>query len=152
MSNKKLRFGDIVTYKNGNKAIFIDKHKMAFENGCIGYGVNWDCVQKVERYVQLYNFHDHGIRIPMNYYCIKTIYEAKEILDEVEKEYLNNIIKPFKNKVVGICKEELEDNEFINIMIWNDGEILLPNFKKNTMYKGMKAKKQYSLKELGLED
>lgn len=36
--------------------------------------------------------------------------------------------------------------------ILNDSLIILPFFKKNTMYKGMKANKEYTLKELGLDE
>lgn len=152
MNNKKLKIGDIVTYKNGNKAIFIDKNNIVFENGCIGRGINWPYVQKVERNLQLFNFHEHGIRTSMNYYCLKTIYEAKEILDEVEKEYLNGVIKPFKKKVVSISKADNIRNEYLKFNVLGEPNIMFPDFKKGTMYTGMKSGKEYSLKELGLED
>ena len=76
----------------------------------------------------------------------------KEILDDVEKEYLLNIIKPFKDKVGYICKNRFSVEEFISITIVNDSQIQLPNFKKNTMYKGMELNKKYTLKELGLDE
>ena len=79
--------------------------------------------------------------------------EVKDILDEKEKEYLSNIIKPFKNKVICIGKLDFcEDRqkEFIAICIKNDYPINLPNFKKNTMYRNMKLCKGYTLEELGL--
>lgn len=76
----------------------------------------------------------------------------KEILDEEEKQYLLNIIKPFKDKVEYISKDGLSLGEFISITIANDSDIQLPNFKKNTMYKGMEAYKEYTLKELGLDE
>lgn len=76
----------------------------------------------------------------------------KEILDDVEKKYLLNIIKPFKDKVGYICKNRFSVKEFISITIANDSQIQLPNFKKNTMYKGMEVNKKYTLKELGLDE
>ena len=88
-----------------------------------------------------------------NWFTVHDLEEVKEILDEKEKEYLSNVIKPFKNKIKNIEKrisygDGLE--EFIVIHVKNDYSIDLPNFKKNTMYKNMKINKQYTLEELGL--
>lgn len=77
---------------------------------------------------------------------------AKEILDETEKEYLNNVIKPFREKVTSIQKDGNRLKEYIKICIKNDANIGLPDFETDTMYKGMKIYKQYTLSELGLED
>ena len=53
---------------------------------------------------------------------IRIVYEIEqEILDEGEKEYLSNIIKPFKNKVVAIKKNEGDCNrEYIEIDLGDD--------------------------------
>ena len=75
--------------------------------------------------------------------------ENKQILDNVEKRYLENVIRPFKDKVTSIEKLNYWDDEYINIDMCNEATDL-PNFKKNTMYKGMKIGKKYTLKELGL--
>ena len=76
----------------------------------------------------------------------------KEILDDAEKEYLLNVIKPFKDKVKFIRKCNALSGEFIHISIINETGIFLPNFKKNTMYEGMETDKKYTLKELGLDE
>ena len=76
----------------------------------------------------------------------------KEILDDVEKEYLSAVIRPFKNKVIYIIKWDCAIGEYITIGISNDVAITFPNFKKGTMYKGMEADKEYTLKELGLDE
>lgn len=76
----------------------------------------------------------------------------KPILDDVEKEYLSAVIKPFKGKVKYIRKYDCPIGEFIEIGISNDVAITFPNFKKGTMYKGMKVNKEYTLKELGLDE
>lgn len=68
-----------------------------------------------------------------------------------EKEYLSNLIKPFKNKVKIIEKTEENELQYLNIYVENDGYITLPGFEANTMYKGMKSDKEYTLKELGLD-
>lgn len=76
----------------------------------------------------------------------------KEILDDAEKEYLKNVIKPFKDEVKFIRKCNALSGEFIHIGIINETGIFLPNFKKNTMYEGMETEKKYTLKELGLDE
>lgn len=76
----------------------------------------------------------------------------QEILDDVEKKYLTNVIKPFKNKVESISKQVSFTSEtYIRIIIKEDSDICLPNFKSDTMYKGMVGNKEYTLKELGLD-
>ena len=79
------------------------------------------------------------------YLCIK----KEEILDDIEKEYLSAVIKPFRDRVKCIKKYTNYEKEFIDIWV-NDETIELPYFKKNTMYKGMKQDKEYTLEELGL--
>lgn len=91
-----------------------------------------------------------------NWFTVHDLEEVKDILDSGEKEYLSNVIKPFKHKVKEIRKNEIcnsEDNqkeEYIIIYIKNDYPINLPNFKNNTMYKNMEINKEYTLEELGL--
>ena len=83
----------------------------------------------------------------------ETIYEApKQILDKEEKEYLENVIRPFKDRVLGIVKHSCfwNQNEYIQIMIKGDSNINLPFFNAGSMYKGMETEKQYTIKELGL--
>lgn len=77
----------------------------------------------------------------------------KPILDDAEKEYLKNVIKPFKDKISNISKEpSILGKEFICINFKNEEFMCFPYFEKNTMYKGMKANKEYTLKELGLDE
>lgn len=76
--------------------------------------------------------------------------EAPDILDKEEKEYLSAVIKPFKDKIDYIQKRISNFGEYIVIMLEGDNALLLPYFKENTMYKGMKKKKEYKLEELGL--
>lgn len=82
--------------------------------------------------------------------------EYKEpVLDDKEREYLSSVIKPYKNKVTCITKvkdEYKENMRYIRIKVRSVGTeyINLPWFKENTMYKGMKDLKDYTLEELGL--
>lgn len=78
--------------------------------------------------------------------------QEKEILDEAEKRYLKAVIRPFKNKVNHISKEECYDGDcYISIELDGEEDIKLPYFKKETMYNGMEEDKRYTLKELGLD-
>ena len=83
--------------------------------------------------------------------------EYKEpVLDEKERKYLSEVIRPFRKIVIGVCKHFFaeDDKQYICISVRNDSGfseyINLPNFNSDTMYKGMKAEKWYSLQELGL--
>ncbi len=84
----------------------------------------------------------------------ETIYKREEsILDDKEKEYLGNLIRPFRDKVKYIVKirySRINNTAYIFIKINNDDYINLPYFKENTMYKNMKINKEYTLEELGL--
>ena len=75
--------------------------------------------------------------------------KKEDILDEVEKEYLRAVIKPFRKRMTCIKKSRYFNYEFIILNLDNDG-IFLPSFKKGKMYKGMKEDKEYTLEELGL--
>lgn len=79
----------------------------------------------------------------------------KPILNSVEREYLSAVIKPYKNKVTFIAKakDAYEARYFISIVVkgnYGREAIHLPWFKENTMYKGMKDFKEYTVEELGL--
>lgn len=75
------------------------------------------------------------------------------ILDDAEKKYLSAVIKPFRNKVEYIAKFKSacsENEQYIHIVFYEGHYLSFPYFKANSMYKGMKLNKSYTLKELGL--
>lgn len=86
------------------------------------------------------------------------------ILDEAEKKYLSDVLRPFKKSFSKILisksnsfyvREDNKDKERIIFMLTNIDECYeevfsLPRFSKGTMYKGMELDKDYSLEELGL--
>lgn len=78
--------------------------------------------------------------------------EPIKILDEVERRYLERVLRPFKDEVDYIEKQPSSgtEEEFIHFYIRNDFNFIFPNFKKQTMYKGMELYKPYTLDELGL--
>lgn len=144
----KLKKGDTIYYKH-NTSIKREEHTNAmlirsFAGKTIGQLEDEEQIEilKVER--------------PIKW---KNVYEHKEILDEQEKEYLGNVIEPFKKRVKRIEKVKTlyDDSEFINIVLYSsiscnkEEPIQLPYFKKGTMYKGMKSNKKYTLKELELD-
>nr|DAG37810.1 MAG TPA: hypothetical protein [Caudoviricetes sp.] len=77
-----------------------------------------------------------------------------EILDNAEKRYLRGVIRPFRDKVRYILKISDDDfeEEYIIMFTKESGNVTLPRFDENTMYKGMELGKEYTLKELGLDN
>lgn len=78
----------------------------------------------------------------------------KPILDDIEKEYLSNVIKPFRDRVEFIVKRSVQKYEYIEISYREIntfvGAVCLPIFKENTIYKNMKINEEYTLEDLGL--
>lgn len=79
----------------------------------------------------------------------KAMIIKKTILYDVEREYLRNVIKPFRDEIVYICKVCYADREWILIKMKKDA-LSFPCFEVGTKYKGMKANKEYTLEELEL--
>lgn len=77
---------------------------------------------------------------------------VKSLLTEEEREYLSTVIKPFRNRIKYIYKNNNEDGdtEFLDVQLDGNDFMAFPNFKKGTMYKGMEINKSYHLEELGL--
>ena len=131
-----LKDGDKCTLKNG-QVIFVDKtsdYGFSNINEQLKYFNDDVSIVKVER--------------PVKY---ETVFERKEeILDEEEKKYLADVIRPFKDKIESICKLMGFGKEFISIHLKNGESINFPYFKKGTMYKEMQTGKRYTLEKLGL--
>lgn len=81
----------------------------------------------------------------------KIIKHKKPILDDVEKRYLGNIIKPFKVEFIAKIHETYHNRYYICIKVEDENPIYLPYFPADSeMYKGMKEDKEYTPEELGL--
>lgn len=100
---------------------------------------------------------DNELRLGMLTWLLNGEYEIEQpILDEVEKRYLESMLRPFKDRVDYIKKidNSLYDKEHINIVMSSTISyscyeyISMPFFEKGTMYKGMKVDKKYTLEEL----
>ena len=95
-----------------------------------------------------------------NYYLLENLLIGyteiikKPILDDIERRYLSNVIKPFRDMVTSVIKYENSIYEYIAIRYRGIdeyiGTVRLPYFKKDTMYKGMELGRNYTLEELGL--
>ena len=73
-----------------------------------------------------------------------------EILDQKEHEYLEAVIKPFKNQVKFIFINEVCCRRYLEILINENDIMIFPCLRDKKMYKGMSSFKKYTLKELGL--
>ena len=123
--------------------------------------VHWDT-----NYYIAYNKEDNTFIDENSHIVVDSIYlnsdkwelYKEDILTEKEKEYLSNVIKPFKNRVRYIIKyTNLSglNEEYIQICVKSydselDEDINLPLFVEGSMYKNMKKVHRYSLKELDL--
>lgn len=140
-----LKDGDIVTYRKGLKKI-VSGDKL-YGNDLFAplryYTEDLKDVDGEEEYDIV------KVERPVKY---ETLFERKEeILDEVEKKYLANVIKPFRHKIKSIMKRsEYGSLCYIKICIKNGDAAYFPCFKENSMYKGMEPNREYTLKELGL--
>ena len=79
--------------------------------------------------------------------------EYKEpILDDVEREYLSAVIKPFRKKISCIRKRKdlTKGKKYIQIELYDGDTMYFPYLSNDAMYKGMKLDRNYTLEELGL--
>ena len=151
-TNTNMYLGEVKEIGDHYIEILILKHKNPNEIGKLYIAVNpegkFEVVKNKNRkfFKSLPNDFTGTLEVENGYIV------EKEILDDVEKEYLSAVIRPFKDKVIYIIKWDCAIGEYITIGISNDVPITFPNFKKGTMYKGMEVNKNYTLKELGLDE
>lgn len=74
------------------------------------------------------------------------------ILDDVEREYLKAVIRPFRKMIAYIAKaQDFDDGkQCIRIILQNGDGMHFPYLDDDAMYKGMEVNKEYTLEELGL--
>lgn len=94
-------------------------------------------------------------------FCKKCLGESLEwlnqeykdpILDDVEREYLSAVIRPFRKMIAYIVKaQDFDDGkQCIRVILQNGDGMHFPYLDDDAMYKGMEVNKEYSLEELGL--
>lgn len=143
---KKSPIGTKITFENGE--VLVKDDKARYEN-CDNAKNEFD-LKDLKDNTFCFNC---GKIIKIEEPTYQTVYEAKEeILDEAEKRYLRGVIRPFIDKVKKIKKGEVcVEEQYIYIILKEiQDSFILPSFKKDTMYKGMKTDKEYTLEELGL--
>lgn len=85
----------------------------------------------------------------INIFFEKEIEES--ILDKTEKEYLEIVIRPFKDNIKYISKKDYSNYYYIHIQCFGSMRGTLPWFSdKDEIYKGMEVNRKYTLEELGL--
>lgn len=80
--------------------------------------------------------------------CIALKKQKSNILDDMEKEYLSYVIKPFRKKIEFIKK--IKSFKYYIYIKLKDDEMMFPNLPNKKMYKNMKENQPYKLEELGL--
>ena len=85
----------------------------------------------------------------------KVVKIPKPVLDDVEKEYLSTVIKPFRHRIKYFFKFPCANGDYEAIAAVMKGReyydnLSFPKFKKGSMYKGMELIKGYSVEELGI--
>ncbi|MCI6766874.1 MAG: hypothetical protein MR596_03575 [Lachnospiraceae bacterium] len=86
----------------------------------------------------------------------KPIYFREPILDDIEREYLKTVFKPFASRIECVkkrqCEEMWKGTEYIEVLMTepNGDNAQLPVFKSGAMYKGMRINKSYTLDELDI--
>ena len=110
------------------------------------------------------NRMNKAIQIIAYKHCRKTLFGASnpfewlceeykdQILDDVEREYLSAVIKPFRKKISYIrkSKDPCKGKKYIKIELCDGDTMYFPYLANDEMYKGMKLDRNYTLEELGL--
>ena len=144
---------DGVCFTNEMKT-FLGREATIISKNILGYHLNIDSLYNFSGpMLEPLNKKKHFKSLPKDYTGTIEVENGfiveKDILDEVEKEYLRAVIKPFRNRVKGIFLNVIGSKAYIIIELKNE-YLLLPNFKLGTMYKCMEIHKVYTLEELGL--
>ena len=144
---KKAPIGTKITFESGIILIKVDKenYKEIKEYGTTRY------IELLKGLKDNWQFMNQGKIIKIEEPKYTTVYECEpEILDNTEKRYLKDVIRPFRDRVKYIEKRNISRGDYIRIMIQDTNICDLPYFEKDTMYKGMKLYRHYTLKELGI--
>lgn len=119
----------------GDDYSHFDKYRLTEERLEFFANGNWHDVSSTLAY--LLNGQAKVVKIP------------KSLLTTKEREYLTAVIKPFREDFNYLLK--YQEGEYEYLVIYLNGDFIsLPDFKKDSMYKGLGVNKRYTLKELSL--
>lgn len=141
-----LKDGDIVTYRNGLKKI-VSGDKLCGNDLFAPLRYYTEDLKDVDGEEE---YDIVKVERPVKY---ETLFERKEeILDEVEKRYLTEVIRPFRKRIQFIQKKKeiTEINPYIRIVCEDNDKLVFPYITDKSMYKGMESNRKYTLEELGL--
>lgn len=141
-----LKDGDIATDREGKKRT-VSKGFLVDNFGAISLTYFTEDLKDVDGEEE---YDIVKVERPVKY---ETVFERKEeILDEVEKRYLTEVIRPFRKRIQFIQKKKeiTEINPYLRIVFENNDKLVFPYIADNSIYKGMEVNKKYTLKELGL--
>lgn len=80
---------------------------------------------------------------------IRDIYNPP-ILNDLEREYLKTVLKPFHEVVEYVKKIKNGDKEYLFIPFSGNRALSFPDFDSGKMYAGMELNRKYKLDELGI--
>lgn len=141
-----LKDGDIVTYRKGLKKI-VSGDKLYGNDLCKPLRYYTEDLKDVDGEEE---YDIVKVERPVKY---ETVFERKEeVLDETEKKYLTEVIRPFRKRIQFIQKKKeiTEINPYLRVVFEDNDKLVFPYITDNSMYKGMEVNKKYTLKELGL--
>ncbi len=128
-----MKHREIIKLLADNKKVFLDNNeylKLSNKGNLCLYDSHNKFIEKLEFYIE-----------PI---------KQEHLLDDVEREYLSYVIKPFRDRITRIRKMNLHGGGEYLVIYMDEEASCLPSFKEGTMYKGMVAMKYYTLEELGL--
>lgn len=161
----KLNVGNILELKSGDFVLVESKHLLWNEYFHLK-GEHKDEFSKTAPHIfresNLRHFENSNfdvVKVYEDFTLQKVLWERKpEILTEEEKTYLTNLIKPFRNQFRGLEKKHSDETDSYYLVLdvvhfqdeREDDSIYMPNFEKDSAYRGLKTDKYYTLDELGL--
>ena len=171
MKKDELKNGCAFELRNGRKGIKIDNTLILIEinddeiyTGWLKFdNYNEDLTFNAKKYSSDKEWDIMKVNNDVGYiYCYKAIsrsFNYREvkwdwirktpILTDEENVYLKAVIKPVKDRVKYIIKCNIDDVEYIRIVL-NNNIMALYDFKKGTEFRGMETRRQYTLEELEL--
>lgn len=133
------------------------KYKYIFRNryGNLRIGERFNCHEGtvIDDYLPITEFNHlfKDVKAGADPICFR-----KSILNDIEREYLKAVFKPFASRIEWVkkqrCNEMWEGMEYIKVLMKDpDGDTAeFPVFKSGTMYKYMSPNEAYTLDELGI--
>ena len=149
--NKKYRW--IARDSDGGLCIYKEKPKKSGSIWNIRSGALFDKIETFDGFSYMFLAIKWEDDEPTR---ISDIYDP-QVLDDVEREYLKTVLKPFYEKVVYVAKYRVPSasgkdgcsKEYLFIAFYSGG-FAFPDFDPGKMYSGMKLGKKYKLGELGI--